>query len=338
MNKPWVTEASEFVTEKAFQETTLRLFPRHTLIIALYGEGKTRGKVSELAIKLATINQALAALVLANAASACLQYLKVFLLSNYEAPRCQSAGGMQPNLNLGLVKKIVVPLPPATEQEQIVGEVEERLSVVDGVESQIEADLQRRSAPAGDSQARLRGPVGAAGPGRRAGVVLLARIRASREAECGHPLHRRAVPQRGRCEEGAAGEERPVNLAALQASSPRASWSAPGVQEIDRRPERRPGDDLRISERAGREGAVRRHPGRPHPGTGDQRQHVAGSCPGNPAPGTPRDTLADPRAGRGHALSAGVGDDRPFPGSLHLQRPAVPPYWQHNVPDAASGV
>ena len=51
------------MTEKAIQETNLSLYPNHTIIVAMNGEGKTRGKCSELLIE-ATANQAIAALVL----------------------------------------------------------------------------------------------------------------------------------------------------------------------------------------------------------------------------------------------------------------------------------
>jgi type I restriction enzyme, S subunit len=49
----------------------------------------------------------------------------------------------RPRLNLSEIKSIVVPLPPATEQEQIVAEVERRLSVVGVLESAVEANLKR---------------------------------------------------------------------------------------------------------------------------------------------------------------------------------------------------
>ena len=54
----YVREPSGWVTEAALQETNLRLYPKGTLLVAMYGEGKTRGKASELAID-ATTNQAL---------------------------------------------------------------------------------------------------------------------------------------------------------------------------------------------------------------------------------------------------------------------------------------
>jgi len=81
VNKAYVREAVELVTKEALKETTLRIYPKHTLILALYGEGKTRGKVSELLID-ATINQALAALQTQGVSAECREYLKLFLFSN----------------------------------------------------------------------------------------------------------------------------------------------------------------------------------------------------------------------------------------------------------------
>lgn len=122
---PWVTsgavgdsfvrEASEFVTEKAIAESNLTLYPTGTLLVAMYGEGKTRGKCSELLIE-ATTNQALAAIEPYVSIKA---YLKVFLLMNYEETRKAASGGVQPNLNLSLIRSIAVPLPPLTEQLRI---------------------------------------------------------------------------------------------------------------------------------------------------------------------------------------------------------------------------
>jgi type I restriction enzyme, S subunit len=142
VNAPYVHEASELVTQRALNETTLRLYPPGTLIVALYGEGKTRGKVSELMLA-ATINQALASLVMEDALSGCRPYLKSFLAANYEQLRRQAAGGMQPNLNLGLVRALAVALPPLEEQRVICAELERRLSIVDEIEAQVAANLKR---------------------------------------------------------------------------------------------------------------------------------------------------------------------------------------------------
>lgn len=128
VNAPLVREASEFVTVAALAETNLFLYPVNTLVLAMYGEGKTRGKVSELLLE-ATTNQALAALVLSDSSSACRPYVKAFLAKSYEVMRRVASGGVQPNLNLGLIREMRVPLPPLDEQAEISMAIERLLSV-----------------------------------------------------------------------------------------------------------------------------------------------------------------------------------------------------------------
>jgi len=139
VNGDYVDRASEFVTQRALAETNLTLYPTGTLLIAMYGEGKTRGKCSELRIP-ATTNQALAALQVSDQVRA---YLRQFLELNYEEMRKVASGGVQPNLNLSLVRAVAVPLPPTAEQVRIVAEVDRRLSLVRGIETEIGNNLNR---------------------------------------------------------------------------------------------------------------------------------------------------------------------------------------------------
>jgi len=138
-NDAFVDHADEFVTSDALAETNLTLYPPGTLLVAMYGEGKTRGKCSELRIA-ATTNQALAAL---QADEDVRKYLKQFLEFNYEQMRKVASGGVQPNLNLSLVRAVCVPLPPMAEQNRIVAEVDRRLTLLHETEAQVDANLQR---------------------------------------------------------------------------------------------------------------------------------------------------------------------------------------------------
>ena len=148
-NVPWVTsgvangdyvdKASEFVTQRALAETNLTLYPAGTLLVAMYGEGKTRGKCAELRIP-ATTNQALAALQVNVQVRA---YVRHFLELNYEEMRKVASGGVQPNLNLSLVRAVAVPLPPIAEQIRIVAEVDRRISLVRGLVAEVDANLKR---------------------------------------------------------------------------------------------------------------------------------------------------------------------------------------------------
>lgn len=40
LNEPFIRKPTEMVTRKALAATNLSLYPRHTLLLAMYGEGK----------------------------------------------------------------------------------------------------------------------------------------------------------------------------------------------------------------------------------------------------------------------------------------------------------
>ena len=150
---PWVTSGStsnsvitsgdEFITLEAVKAHRLRLYQPGTLLVALYGQGKTRGQVATLGIK-ATINQACAAVCPIKGFESLQAYLKILLLKNYDEVRLLSAGGAQPNLNVQKIKEIFVPLPPLAEQHRIVAKVEELLALCDQLEAQL-ANTQTES-------------------------------------------------------------------------------------------------------------------------------------------------------------------------------------------------
>lgn len=126
---PWVTSgdlsqgviatASQFITEVALSETSVRRWPAGTLLVAMYGEGKTRGTVGELAID-ATTNQACAAVSLMDPSDVSRSWLRLVLESRYDALRRESSGGVQPNLTLGYFKTLVVPWPEADHAAKLV--------------------------------------------------------------------------------------------------------------------------------------------------------------------------------------------------------------------------
>ncbi|MGD9553939.1 MAG: restriction endonuclease subunit S [Arcobacteraceae bacterium] len=145
LNELYVKEADEYVTKKALDETNIKLFPIHTLLIALYGEGKTRGMCSELLIE-TTTNQAIAGIIQEGLEEKTRPYLKQFLIKNYQDIRRKSSGGVQPNLNSDIVKNTLVPLCSLEEQNQIVQEIESRLSVCDKIEETIANSLAKSEA------------------------------------------------------------------------------------------------------------------------------------------------------------------------------------------------
>lgn len=145
LNSETVTHAAEFITDLALKECRLVIYPPGSLLVAMYGEGKTRGKCSELLIS-ATINQAIAAIVLEPDAMPCKAYVKVFLLDSYERMRAQASGGVQQNLNLQIVKSIAIPLPPINEQNEIAKILDNQFHLISQQQLAVELGLKQSTA------------------------------------------------------------------------------------------------------------------------------------------------------------------------------------------------
>jgi type I restriction enzyme S subunit len=108
----YVSEPTEYITELALSETAVKVWPKGTLLVAMYGEGRTRGRCSELTFA-STTNQACAAIVLRGEFEELRTWLKLVLRSRYQQMRRMAVGGVQPNLSLGIVKSMRIPVPPA---------------------------------------------------------------------------------------------------------------------------------------------------------------------------------------------------------------------------------
>lgn len=111
----YVTASKECVTEKALKETALKLYHKGTVLIAMYGQGKTRGTAAVLGIE-ATVNQACAALTVH---SGCPKFLFYQLQNSYHSIRKLSNTGNQENLNAEIIKNFKIPWPDELEQQKI---------------------------------------------------------------------------------------------------------------------------------------------------------------------------------------------------------------------------
>lgn len=186
---PYVTDAKEYVTPAAISSHRMKVYAPGTLLIAMYGEGKTRGQVTELRIH-ATINQACAA-VRVNHSQASTAFVKLALWSQYEQMRALAEGGNQPNLNLSKVKGIPIQLPPLHEQAEIVQKVEALFKLADRVEARYtEANSQAQRLPSLVLAKAFRGELLPQDPSDEPASDLLARIAAQRKSATPAPKTR----------------------------------------------------------------------------------------------------------------------------------------------------
>jgi type I restriction enzyme, S subunit len=121
-----INTAEEAITQQALDNSSAKIIPRDSLLLALYGA--TVGKLGVLGID-AAINQAICAIQPYQGVNA--RYLFYYLSSYRKNFLNARKGGAQPNISQGIVKTTWVPLAPTAEQERIVGKVEELFSFLD---------------------------------------------------------------------------------------------------------------------------------------------------------------------------------------------------------------
>lgn len=142
-NIPWITTtqidfnsidtANEFITRKGLENSAAQIYDSGTLLMAMYGQGKTRGKIAILGIN-ATTNQACAAIKLGSDVYS--QYIFFNLSARYNEIRSLSNIGNQENLNARIIKSILIPLPPLPEQRAIaaaLSDVDALLTALDSL-------------------------------------------------------------------------------------------------------------------------------------------------------------------------------------------------------------
>lgn len=128
-----ITNTREKITTLGFESCSVRLLPRGAVLVAMIGEGKTRGQSAVLGIE-ATINQNVAAIVIPNGL-VCSDFVWRWFHFQYEATRERGSGSGPQALNCQRVRELPFVLPPLPEQHEIVRRVEDLFKLADGIEA-----------------------------------------------------------------------------------------------------------------------------------------------------------------------------------------------------------
>ncbi len=130
VNDGRIYEPSAYITHEAFEKSSAKWIPSGALLMALAGQGKTKGMVAQLMFE-STCNQSMAAIVpSAKVDARCLYW---WLACNYQNIRNMAGGDLRDGLNLDLLGAIPCPLPPLGEQVAIAAFLDRETAKIDAL-------------------------------------------------------------------------------------------------------------------------------------------------------------------------------------------------------------
>jgi len=148
VNKGIVRETDNKITEDGFRNSNATLLPVHSVMIALNGQGKTKGMSAILEIE-ATCNQSLAALI-CDEKNLHYKFLYYYLQIQYRTIRGLVGDDARDGLNMSTMKEIFMPIPTLEEQVSIASYLDEKCALIDrvieGKKKQIEILEEQRAA------------------------------------------------------------------------------------------------------------------------------------------------------------------------------------------------
>jgi type I restriction enzyme S subunit len=136
-----IAATRERISETALGNWERRLHPPGTVLMAMIGEGKTRGQVAILEVP-AAHNQNSAA-IRVDRRRMVPEFLFYCLMRQYDQNRRVGSGSQQPALNGGLVKAVRVPCPPIDDQRRAVAKVDAGLALVRRVDVELGSQVRR---------------------------------------------------------------------------------------------------------------------------------------------------------------------------------------------------
>lgn len=132
VHKKFIYFTDKFITSEGYNNSSTKIVPTNSVLIALAGQGKTRGTVAINKIELCT-NQSIASIIPNEMLN--YKYLFYYLESKYEYLRAlSSSDGGRGGLNLKLIRSIPIQIPSIKEQENIsnfINEIDKKISLLE---------------------------------------------------------------------------------------------------------------------------------------------------------------------------------------------------------------
>lgn len=170
----YIYDSEEKITEEAIANSSTKLYPAGTVLVAMYGQGLTRGRSAILGVP-ATTNQAVCALQPCDRLGN--RYLYYYFMANYWEYREKAVGGNQPNYSATMIGKWIINIPSVLEQAEIVRILDDLLAKEQQAKEVAEAVLEQIDLIKKSILARaFRGELGTNDPAEESAVELVRNI------------------------------------------------------------------------------------------------------------------------------------------------------------------
>ena len=128
VNQFFITKPTTYITKEAYANSSAKWIKADSLVVALAGQGRTKGMVARLGIK-TTCNQSMAAIETINEYES--RLLLWWMTANYQRIRNMAGGDLRDGLNLDLLGNIPCPFMPLEEQKLIADYLDEKTTKID---------------------------------------------------------------------------------------------------------------------------------------------------------------------------------------------------------------
>lgn len=130
-----VNESKQFITKQGLENSSAKIFPKNTILIAMYGA--TAGQVGLLDFECST-NQAICGVLPNNEFYP--EFLYQFLLTKTKSFTNQAIGAAQPNISQAVIRDTVIPVPDLEKQHKIaevISSIDNKISISENLKSKL---------------------------------------------------------------------------------------------------------------------------------------------------------------------------------------------------------
>ena len=142
VNLGQVYKTEKKITQLGFDNCSTKMVPANSIVVALAGQGKTRGTVAITRIKLCT-NQSLCSMIPNETLDS--YYLYFYMKGQYnELRRISSGDGTRGGLNLKMLNEFKIPVPSIEKQKQITDILDRFDALTNDITSGLPAEIEAR--------------------------------------------------------------------------------------------------------------------------------------------------------------------------------------------------